>query len=110
MLPWTRYAETAGIMGLDLAPVRASINLLLGGNVPFEFRTTVVRELHTADDLRALARWIEGAPAWFLQSYQDSEGVLSGSGCFHAWDPDELRALLPELRTFVPNAELRGID
>lgn len=105
-----RYAETVGMPGLDLAPVRASIDVLLGGAVPCELRTTVVRELHTADDLRALARWIEGAPAWFLQSYLDAEGVLAGPGRFHAWDPDELRALLPELQAFVPAVQLRGVD
>ena len=105
-----RYAETVGVEGLDLAAVRASIDLLMDGAVPFEFRTTVVRELHTADDLRELARWIEGAPAWFLQSYADSEGVLAGPDRFHAWDPDDLRALLPDLQAFVPAAELRGVD
>lgn len=105
-----RYAETTGVAGLDLAAVHASADLLMQGAVPFEFRTTVARELHTADDLRALACWIEGAPAWFLQSYLDAEGVLAGPGRFHAWDPDELRALLPELRAFVPNTELRGVD
>ena len=105
-----RYAETAGVAGLDLADVRASADLLMGGDVPFEFRTTVVRELHTADDLHALARWIEGAPAWFLQSYLDAEGVLAGPGRFHAWNPDELRALLPELRAFVPRVAVRGAD
>lgn len=104
-----RYAETVGVAALDLEPVRASIDLLLGGGVPFEFRTTVVRELHTADDLRALAQWIEGAPAWFLQSYLDAESVLAGPGRFSAWDPDDLRALLPELRVHVPAAELRGV-
>lgn len=103
-----RYAETAGVAGLDLADVRASADLLMGGDVPFEFRTTVVRELHTADDLHALARWIEGAPAWFLQSHLDAEGVLAGPGRFHAWNPDELRALLPELRAFVPRVAVRG--
>lgn len=106
----SRYAETIGVEEVDLAAVRESIGLLMNGVVPFEFRTTVVREFHTADDLRALARWIEGAPAWFLQSYADSEGVLAGPGSFHAWNPDDLRALLPELRTFVPAAELRGLD
>lgn len=105
-----RYAETAGGRGFDIAPVRESVAYLLGGPVPFEFRTTVVRELHSPDDLRALARWIEGAPAWFLQNYQDGEGVIAGPGRFHAWNPDDLRALLAELQAVVPGARLRGID
>lgn len=105
-----RYVETVGVPGFDLAPVRASVDYLLSGAVAAEFRTTVVRELHTADNLHALAAWIKGAPAWFLQSFIDAEGVLAGPGRLHAWDPGDLRALLPNLQTTVPNTQLRGID
>lgn len=105
-----RYGETTGIPSLDCSPIRASIEFLLTNPVPFEFRTTVVRELHTADNLRTLARELAGAPAWFLQSYLDSEEVLAEPGHYHAWDPADLRALLPELQSIAPAAQLRGID
>ena len=61
-----RYEETVGVDGLDLARVRESVSFLLEGSVPYEFRTTVVRELHAESDLRSLAEWIAGAEAWFL--------------------------------------------
>ena len=105
-----RYGETVGVPGLDLAPMQASLDFLRTDAVPYELRTTVVRELHTADDLRALAAWIEGAPAWYLQSFIDAESVLAGPGCLHAWNPDDLRALLPELQALVPGTALRGVD
>ena len=38
-----RYAETVGVPGLDLGPVRESAAWLLEGGVDYEFRTTVVR-------------------------------------------------------------------
>ena len=60
--------------------------------------------------LRALAAWIEGAPAWYLQSFIDAESVLAGPGRLHAWNPDDLRALLPELQALVPGTALRGVD
>ena len=105
-----RYGETVGVPGLDLAPLQASLDFLRTDAVPYELRTTVVRELHTADDLRALAAWIEGAPAWYLQSFIDAESVLAGPGRLHAWNPDDLRALLPELQALVPGAALRGVE
>ena len=105
-----RYAETVGVPAFDLAPVQESLDFLRSGAVPYEVRTTVVRELHTADDLRALAAWIEGVQAWHLQSFIDADSVLGGEGRFHAWDPDDLRALLPELQAVVPGAQLRGVD
>lgn len=105
-----RYGETVGVPGLDLAPMQASLDFLRTDAVPYELRTTVVRELHTADDLRALAAWIEGAPAWYLQSFIDAESVLAGPGRLRAWNPDDLRALLPELQALVPGAALRGVE
>ena len=105
-----RYAETVGVPTFDLAPVQASLDFLRAGAVPYEVRTTVMRELHSADDLRALAAWIEGVQAWHLQSFIDAESVLGGTGRFHAWDPDDLRALLPELQAVVPGAQLRGVS
>lgn len=105
-----RYAETIGMSTFDLAPVQASLDFLRTGTVPYEVRTTVVRELHTADDLRALAAWVQGVQAWHLQSFIDAESVLGGTGRFHAWDPDDLRALLPELQRLVPTVALRGVE
>ena len=63
-----------------------------------------------SESLRALAAWIEGVQAWHLQSFIDADSVLGGEGRFHAWDPDDLRALLPELQAVVPGAQLRGVD
>ena len=70
-----RYEDTVGVDGLDLARVRESVSFLLEGSVPYEFRTTVVRELHAESDLRSLAEWIARAEAWFLQSFIDEESV-----------------------------------
>ena len=118
-----RYAETVGIPYFDIAPVHESVNLLKEKRVPCEFRTTVVRELHTAEDLREIARWLaepHGSPAsasrpykgdapWFLQSFIDAEGVLGGTGRFRAWPPQDLRKILPELQRTLPRTELRGV-
>ena len=51
-----KYPETVGVPGFDTAPVEESVRLLAGSGVDHEFRTTLVRELHTADDLTAIAR------------------------------------------------------
>jgi len=104
-----RYGETVGRPGFDIAPIRASIDCLLEGSVPFEFRTTVVRELHTPDNLEDLACWIAGAPAWFLQEYRDSDTVLAGKGALHAYPVEDIQALLPCLQAYVPHTRIRGM-
>lgn len=104
-----RYAETVGIEDLDLSPVCETVAYLLEGAVDYEFRTTVVDGLHEEADLIGLARWVEGATAWYLQQFVDSESVLAGEGTFRAWEPERLRAVLPKLREIVPTVGLRGL-
>ena len=56
------YGEVAGAPGLNMELVDESIAFLLSGITPYEFRTTVVRGLHTAEDFRKIGPWIKGCP------------------------------------------------
>lgn len=103
-----RYPETVGLPGFDLSPVRESAALLMAGRTPFEFRTTLVRELHTAEDLLAVGRWLEGASQYFLQRFVDS-GDLVGQG-LHPFSPEEMRDFMQLLQPFFGEVALRGVD
>ena len=103
------YARTAGLETMDMAAVTRSRDFLLSGAVEYEFRTTVVRGLHTRESLLAAARWIEGAKAYFLQQFRDSGELIDGSG-LGAFSDDEMRGLLAAVREVLPVAELRGVD
>lgn len=72
------YAETVGIAGFDVTPVRESIGVLMNGNTDYEFRTTVVREFHTVERIRELAEGIRGAKRYFLQGFRDSGELICG--------------------------------
>lgn len=82
------YPATAGITRLD--GVEESIRFLMSGSVDYEFRTTVVRELHSVESIHAMADWLLSlAPEYrvkrfFLQSYVDRDSVL----CFGLSAPD----------------------
>ena len=74
-----KYSETVGICGFDIRCIEESIDFLLSGVVPFEFRTTVCEELHTAEDIGKIAGRIAGAPKYFIQNFKDS-GDIIGKG------------------------------
>ncbi|MCR4956932.1 MAG: anaerobic ribonucleoside-triphosphate reductase activating protein [Lachnospiraceae bacterium] len=103
-----KYPMTTGIPGLDVSPVDASVQLLLRCDIPFEFRTTVVKELHHVEDFTSIGEWIKGAPAYFLQCYKDSEQVISPG--FTSPDLQDLQLMKDAVLPFVPGTELRGID
>jgi pyruvate formate lyase activating enzyme len=102
-----RYPQTVGIPDFDPAPVRESVRLLRCGRLEYEFRTTVVRELHTAGDLLAIAKWLQGAPRYFLQTFVDS-GHLVGSG-LTAWDEGKMREFADLVRPFFGRVAIRGV-
>ena len=79
----------------------------MSSDVDYEFRTTVVRELHSPDDINAIGKWIRGAKKYFLQSFTDS-GELIGDG-YSAHSPQDMGALLDIAKQYVPSAALRGI-
>ena len=103
------YAKTAGLPeGYDLTGVTRSKDFLLSGAVDYEFRTTVVKGLHTAESLTEAARWIEGAKEYYLQQYRDSGAILAGAG-LSAFDAGEMQALAEAVRPIVPTVQVRGV-
>ena len=103
-----KYARTAGLAELDLTPIRRSVALLTAGNVDYEFRTTVVDELHEADDFEAIGAWIAGARRWFMQPFTDRDTVPYGG--LHAPSAEKMGAWLGIMRRYVPDSRIRGAE
>ena len=102
-----KYERTAGVKGI-LPAVEESVALLRQGNVPFEFRTTVVDQLHEPGDFDAIGRWLQGTERYFLQRFTDSGNILAGG--MSAASPEKMRQCLEAVKTYLPGAQLRGMD
>ena len=103
------YARTAGLRALDLSAIERSKNLLLEGRIDYEFRTTVVKGLHTRESLLEAARWIEGAKEYYLQQYTDSRNLIRPEG-LGAFSNEEMHALCEAVAEILPTVQLRGVD
>ena len=53
------YGNLTGIEKPDMDSIFETADFLLHGNLDYEFRTTVVRELHTQKDFEEIAGWLE---------------------------------------------------
>lgn len=71
------YLRAIGLSDFEYLKIERSIDILLKGNVPYEFRTTVVKEIHSDDDFKTLAQRIKGAPRYTLQSFVNSDDVIN---------------------------------
>jgi len=104
-----KYSLICGIdMDKYLNDVRQSVDFLLTGVCEYEFRTTVVRELHSYDDFNSIGKWISGANKYFLQQFKDS-GDLIANDNFSAYNKDEMEEILSIVKPYVPNVQLRGV-
>lgn len=102
-----RYGETVGFQKLGLGPIEKSVEFLKSGAVDYEFRTTVVKELHRSEDMVAIAEWLQGAKRYFLQQFKQSEQVPDEG--LTAPDYQTMQDYLQIVRKKVPAAEVRGI-
>lgn len=101
-----RYAETVGMAGFDLSPVRESAAFLMEGKTEYEFRTTVVREFHDENSFLAMGDWIHGAGKYFLQPFVDRDTVPQRG--LTAPDREELQAWAEIMRNHVQEVAVRG--
>ncbi len=102
------YPSVTGTIRPGLAAVEESAALLMEGRTDFEFRTTVVKELHSMADFDDIASWLAGEEKYFLQAFKDSGDVVAPG--HSACTKEEMEAFLARLRPAIPRAALRGID
>ena len=101
-----RYADSVGRQ-VDMTAVKRSVALLLEGSVDYEFRTTVVAELHDEESIHGIGRWIGGARRYFLQCYTHRDTVLEPG-----LTPPTEQALCKYAeiaKKYIPDVGVRGV-
>lgn len=105
--PVSEYNKLCGVQ-VDTESVQQSVAYLKQGEIPYEFRTTVVKELHTKQDILEIGKWILGAENYYLQSYRETdENICKG---FSAMEKEELFELERELKKSIKNVKVRGVE
>ncbi len=101
-----KYSNTSGI-DVNLDNIKESIDFLMSGETEYEFRTTLVKELHTDADMEIIGKMIKGAKRYFLQNFVDSGDVLCEN--MHPLTEDELENMKQIARKYVSNTICRGV-
>ena len=107
------YAKTVGLSKMDISRIEESIRFLAQGNVEYEFRTTVVAQLHSEDSMASMGKWLlqtAGKPVrrLFLQSFVDRDTVMF-AGLQAATEP-QMAKYAELLAPFAEAVKIRGTD
>jgi pyruvate formate lyase activating enzyme len=105
--PREKYGPASGWNG-DFSLVKKSISLLLGSNIPFEFRTTLVPGIHGLEDAPGIGDLVRGAPLYVLQRFRPGstlDPAFAETQPLGAWFAEAFRErVLP----FANEVRLRG--
>ena len=105
--PLDEYDIIAGVK-LDTSKLKESIDFLIAGDLPFEFRTTVIKDFHTRESFEKMSELIKGAKNYYLQGYIDSPNVIQPGLTSYTYE--EMQEFLPIFEGKVEHVEIRGVE
>ena len=103
-----KYPLTCGVESINMDIIKQSISLLMNSKTDYEFRTTIIDELHDEEDFKKIGLLIKGAKRYFLQRFTDRESVPYGN--LTAPSFDKMYALQKIAREYIPDTQLRGVE
>lgn len=71
-----KYEQAIGVCNIDMDKVKESAAFLMEGTIEYEFRTTLVKGIHTYDDMTKIVEWISGGTKYYLQNFKDSGSLI----------------------------------
>lgn len=103
-----QYAKTCGLSSVRFSAFEESVELIKSSGLPYEFRTTVVKEFHTKEDFIAIGEWLAGAKCYALQAFKDSGNLIQPR--LSGYTKAELEEFKASLLPYFDEVLLRGID
>lgn len=106
-----KYGEAAGWENVPMDAVCESVSFLLQGTVNYEFRTTLVKGIHSPEDMDAIAEWIFGASVYYLQNFKDSGNLIGTNQSnrkMESFDVTKLNQFLTRAKAGNLNAFIRN--
>ena len=95
----SKYAVTAGVdpETFDFQKIEESVRYIMRYAKDYEFRTTVTRSMHTAEDFKEIGKLINGAKRYFLQKCTTDKP-----------DAEDMQRYKKIMESYVDSVEIRG--
>ena len=98
------YSKTIGID--NKTNIKDTIDYLMNCGINYEFRTTIIKNYHTENDIQKIAQTISGANKYFLQKFVDNDNCLMQG--LEEIDHSTANKFLSICLKQIPNTKLRG--
>lgn len=103
----TSLEKYARLGAMDTAGLVRTVAILKSGRVAHEFRTTLVPDLVTAEDIAKIGELLKGAHTVALQQFIPKETLDKGFQALKPYAPEVIAEFAQTMRKFAENIALR---
>lgn len=104
--PRKKYDEVSKSKNL-LEKVHKSIKIIMNSKIQYEFRTTVVKELLSINDLKQIAIELDGSTMWIIQQFQPFENIKFRSPKFTTYSHKQLMEVVKFATDYIETVNIR---
>jgi len=98
--PLEKYKKITGVT-IDVKKIKKSIDLVMNSSVDYEFRTTLVKNLLSTEDIVQIGKEIKGAKKYYLQKFIPSKVLKEERLNEESYTDEELEELKKQLNKLV---------
>jgi len=91
----------------DTAGLMRTVEILKTGKVPYEFRTTAVPELVTAEDVRCIGEIVKGAETHAFQQFSPEDTLDKKFAALKPYASEKITEFAETMKKYVENVILR---
>lgn len=103
-----RYDKLSGVK-TDIGKIKESIRIIKEGNVPYEFRMTVIPTLLGKKEIEAAAKYLAGAKLFILQQFDPKNTWDEALRTVKPYSKEELYGMAEAARAFIKDVRVRGV-
>jgi len=94
---------------IDVDLIDQSKTLLMNSGIDYEFRTTALPYIHTADEFKKILEWIKGAKKFYIQNFRPNATCLNPAfEHYRGFTAQELEAMKKMAEGYVGVCEVRN--
>lgn len=100
------YQKVVNIKNLKIEDIKKSIKVIENSGIDYEFRTTIIKEYHSLDDILKIRKMLAKKSNYYLQNFKNSEGVIDKT--LHGFSTQELEELSQLIKNKNLNIKIRN--
>ncbi len=103
----SKYEDVVGC-SVPLEKIKESITLIMQSGIDYEFRTTVVPILLTAQDIESIAAFIGGAKKYALQQFRPGNCMDPNLNVIRPYNKGTMLGMAEKAKQYVRKSVIRG--